>query len=333
MPEVSIVVPTVGRSGSLSETIAGLDRRRGGPRDIEVLVVIDAEGTTPTALAKPRLTQSCPIDVLHASRAGASAARNAGWRRAKAPVILFLDDDIVPCGRLVAEHLAWHRRWPRAEVAVLGRVRWSPHVKITPFMRWLEMGIMFDYRSIGSTDVGWGQFYSCNASVKRQLLERVGGFDEQRFPFGYEDTELARRMSEVGLRLLYNKRAVGEHLKTETLDSWRRKLERIAVAERRFTRLYPTEQPYFYECFRAAASAPLARGRPARLARWVRPSVPLLGPIVWRSFDRVCSQRLAPEFLAAWDDSESEVAQPGSDDAGRSHLETDSGARSARSRG
>lgn len=301
MPDISIVIPTLGQSPSLPDVISGLQRQRPELSSAEVVVVVDERGTQPNALQTGRSRSPLAIDVLRAHPAGASAARNAGWRAASAPLVLFLDDDIVPRDRLVAEHMSWHRRYPEPEVAVLGNVRWSPHVKVNPFMRWLELGIQFDFKRITGTELGWGLFYSCNASVKRALLERVGGFDEQQFPFGYEDTELARRLSEFGLRLLYNRRAVGEHLKIETLEHWRRNLERIAIAERRFIELYPDEQPYFYRRFRAAADAPAARGRAARLARFVPLKLPLLGPFVWQSYDVVCTQRLAPEFLAHWD--------------------------------
>jgi GT2 family glycosyltransferase len=142
------------------------------------------------------------------------------------------------------------------------------------------------------------------------MLERVGGFDEERFPFGYEDLDVARRMSEHGFHLMYNPAAAGEHLKTETIDSWRQKLERIAIAERRFVALYPEERPYFYERFRAAADQPHARGRSARLARYIPRGFPWLGRFVWRSFDLVCEQELAPDFLASWEatDPRSQVA-------------------------
>ena len=108
-------------------------------------------------------------------------------------------------------------------------------------------------------------------------------------------------MSQHGFRLLFNRSAVGEHMKTETLESWRRNLERIATAERRFTELYPGERAYFYERFKAAAELPRARGRAARLGRFVGPQLPWLGPFVWRSYDLVCCQALAEQFLAAWD--------------------------------
>jgi GT2 family glycosyltransferase len=175
-------------------------------------------------------------------------------------------------------------------------------------MRWLEMGIQFDYGTITGTEVEWQRFYSCNVSVKRRMLEQVRGFDAERFPYGYEDLELARRMhQDHGFRLLYNERAAAEHLKTETLEGWRRNLKRIAIAERRFTTLYPSERPYFYERFRAAAQAPVARGRSAKLTRLVGPDFPWLGPIAWRSFDLVCLQTLAPEFLAEWDNATIEL--------------------------
>jgi GT2 family glycosyltransferase len=298
VPELSIVIPTVGRSGALGAVIQGLARQSLPLAGAEVLVVVDANGEEvppPAGGATPSA-----LKLLRAERPGASAARNLGWRTATAPLILFLDDDIVPSPQLVAEHLGWHTAQPEVEVGVLGLVRWSPRVKVTPFMRWLERGIQFDYDRITGTSVGWQLFYSCNVSVKREMLERVGGFDEERFPFGYEDMDLARRMSDHGFRLLFNPAAVGEHLKTETLESWRTKLERIALSERRFVETYPSERPYFYERFRAASEAPRARGRSGRLARYVGPGVPWLGPFVWRSFDLVCSQELAPDYLSAW---------------------------------
>jgi len=296
--QLNIVIPTLGRSRALNATLSALEEQSG---DFDVTLVLDARADPPPDL---RL----PVRVVRAERPGASAARNAGWRATEAPLVLFLDDDIVAGPDLVAQHLSWHEAHPEPQTGVLGRVDWSRRVTVTPFMRWLEMGIQFDYGTIGAVEVEWQRFYSCNVSVKRSMLERSGGFDEVRFPYGYEDLELARRLShEHGFRLLFNRAAVAEHLKSETLESWRRNLTRIAVAERRFTELYPSEPAYFHDLFLAAAQAPRARGRAARLAGFVSPGFPWLGRVVWRSFDVVCRQALAGEFLAAWEAAEPEV--------------------------
>jgi GT2 family glycosyltransferase len=308
VPRLTIVIPTLGRSRSLTEVIDSLGRQEPELWDVQVLVVVDAAG--PRELSVSGGGPGWTLSVLRAERPGASGARNTGWRAALAPLVLFLDDDIVPTPHLVAEHLSWHASNSRQETGVLGLVRWSPKVEVTPFMTWLEAGIQFDYDRIEGTEVGWQLFYSCNVSVKREMLERVGGFDEQRFPYGYEDLELARRLSEHGLRLLYNPAALGHHLKVETLEGWRRNLRRIARSERRFVGLYPGEPAYFHDRFKAVADKPPAHGRSARLARWIGPRVPVLGRVVWRSYDVVCRQRLADEFLEEWDASEpAELAQ------------------------
>lgn len=299
LPNLSIVIPTHGRSEALTDVLAGLEQQDPPLAGAEVVLAVDAAGIEPEGLDAGR--RSLRMTVVRADVAGASGARNAGWRVGRGSVILFLDDDIVPTRRLVSEHLAWHQKQPAPDVGVLGRVRWSPRVQVTSFMRWLERGVQFDYDRIEGTDVGWQLFYSCNVSVKRDMLDRVGGFDEERFPFGYEDLDVARRMSEHGFRLVYNPAALGDHLKTETLESWRQKLNRIAVAERRFVELYPDQSPYFYERFSAAARQPPARGRSGRLARFVGPDFPWLGRAVWRSLDLACSQALAPDFLESWE--------------------------------
>lgn len=298
LPALSVVIPTRGSSGTLPQVLAGLAGNATSLSDLEVVVAVDAEAPSDFGVDPP---DRLPVKVVRADRAGASGARNAGWRTAGSPLILFLDDDIVPGRRLVSEHLVWHGRHPRPEVGVLGLVKWSPQVELTPFMRWLDTGIQFDYGRIDSTEVGWQLFYSCNLSIKREMLVRVGGFDEDRFPYGYEDLELGRRLSGHGFRLLYNAAALGYHLKVETLEGWRRNLRRIARSERRFVSIYPGERAYFYEHFKSAADRPPARGRTARLVRFVGPRFPVLGPAVWRSYDVVCRQRLAPEFLSEWE--------------------------------
>ncbi len=298
-PFLSIVIPSRGESPTLPRVIDGLERQQPPLQGVEVIVGVDRIGPQPVIRASKH--RPFPITVVHSEPGGASTHRNVGWHAATAPLVLFLDDDIVPTAQLVAQHVAWHNRYPGPDIGVLGLVRWSPEVKVTPFMRWLEMGIQFDYDRIQGTDAGWEHLYTCNVSIGRALLEQVGGFDEERFPFGYEDLDLGRRMTRHGFRLLFNRAAEGHHLKTETLESWRRKLPYYAAAEREFVATYPDQQPYFYDMFRAAASEPVARGRGARLARFIPPAVPWLGRRVWHSYHRACVQALAPDFLAAWE--------------------------------
>lgn len=303
--ELSVVIPTRGSHDTLRRVLDGLSCQRAPHDRYEVIVAVDAAEEEPAMVKAAISRRDYAVRQVQAQRPGASANRNAGLRAAAAPLVLFIDNDTIPTPDLVGEHLRWHHGNPDDSVGVLGRVRWASDVKVTPFMRWLDSGIQFDYGNMREGDVGWGRFYSANVSLKRCFVERVGPFDEVNFPYGYEDTDWAYRASKQGFRLLYNPRAVVDHLRTMTLEFWKQRVRRVAASEYRFCRTHPELRPWFYERFTAAVQAPPARGRGLWLAPYVSPRVPWLGPKVWRSVHSKYMQELAPHFLEAWEQAAS----------------------------
>lgn len=298
--QLSVVIPTLGRADLLRRALDRLAQQRAPFGEFEVLVVADAEEHELALLDRAVVDRPYSARRLQATTPGASAARNRGWREAQAPVVLFIDDDILGEPELIAQHLEWHRRHPEPEVGVLGLVRWADELKVTPFMRWLEHGIQFDYPAIARDGATWGHLYTANASAKRSLLEEVGGFDEDGLPFGYEDLDLARRMHAHGFELLYNPAAVAEHVHPMDLAFWKRRVARIAISEREFVARHPDVRPYFYDMFSKSMQDKLARGWGERLARIVPRGVPMIGERVWSSADAVYTQALARPFLDAW---------------------------------
>lgn len=313
MTGLSVVIPTLGRP-TLARVLDGFEQQRVRGQPFEVVIVVDAAAARSGALGELIGERPYPVRTIAATMPGASAARNAGWRSASADLVLYIDDDTIPRPGLVTEHLSWHRRHPAEEVAVLGHVRWAPELRVSPFMRWLDHGIQFDYPSIRGTEAGWGRFYTAHVSVKASLIGRVGGFDEERFPFGYEDLEFAYRASKIGLRVLYNPRAVVDHLRPMTLEFWQRRVRRIAVAEHRFVSIYPEMPAYFHAMFSEALRFPPATGRGVSLLPYVPRGLPWIGARVWASADRYFKQAMAPHFLEAWAEAERrdgpETAQP-----------------------
>lgn len=300
MPETSVVIPVLGRHGELRRTLAALDRQRDAAA-FEVIVVPDAAEPDPAAVERLVGSVRAPARMVRAAVAGASGARNAGWRAAAAPVVLFLGADIEACPVLVARHQAAHRRHPERESAVLGHVRWAPGSRITPFMRWLDHGVQFEYHVIAEHGTGWAHLYTANVSLKTDLLAAVDGFDERRFPFPYEDTDLGLRLAPLGLRVHYDPTALGDHHHEQTVASWRARMGQVARAERMFVTVHPEQRPYFRERLGAAAEGRRALGLGRPLAGAVTPRTPLLGRPVWRSIDRYYRRQLAPAFLEAWD--------------------------------
>lgn len=302
---LAVVIPTFDRPHLLGRVLDRLERQRGvEPSAFEVVVARDAADADERAVAAAVGERSYRTRLLTGPEPGVAATREAGWRAAETPLVLFIGDDMLPREDVLAEHLAWQERHPEREVAVLGHVRWSPELRLTPFMRWLDEGMQFDYPSIEGTEAGWGRFYAANCSLKRELLERSGGFDPS-FRFGYEELDLARRMHDLGLRVLYNRAAVVEHLHRTDLDSWRERMRTVAGAERQMVQKHPDVAPYFHDMFAAVAARPAPRGRGARLAGLVPRRLPWLGSRVWASADAYWRHELAAAFLPAWEEAQS----------------------------
>src|SRR5687767_744377 len=109
-PVVSVVVPTRGRAAYLEVTLDSLLAQR---TEIphEILVVDDGapDATAEVVAARPAVRY-----VAHGEKRGLNAARNTGVREARAPLIAFVDDDVlVPPGWLEAV-AAGARRHPEA---------------------------------------------------------------------------------------------------------------------------------------------------------------------------------------------------------------------------
>lgn len=304
MPDLSVVISTFGNYTGLARVLDGYERQEAPPGSFEVLVVVDQADPEPQRVDALISDRSYPLRQLTGPRRGLSANRNAGVAAAVAPLVLFTDNDTIPSPQLVSEHLAWHRENPQEEVGVVGHVRWAREIKVTPFMHWLDHGVQFDYPNIQGIEAGWGRFYGANSSAKRSLVERVGGYDEERLPYLYEDLDFGYRASKLGFRVLYNRRAEVEHLRTMDLEFWQQKVRRLARVERAFVDKHPEIPPYFYEMFSRAAELPPARGRGRGLIRIVPRDFPWLGRRAWRSADLYYRQALAPGFLEAWDSGE-----------------------------
>jgi GT2 family glycosyltransferase len=299
-PEVSVVIPTVGSRETLARVLDGFAGQSAAVDRFEVIVVVDPAEDSPDMVDQAIGTRDFEVRRVQGLVPGASGNRNLGVEAARAGLILFTDDDTIPAPNLVAEHLRWHELYRERTVGVLGLIRWAPELEVTTFMRWLDTGIQFDFSRIEGIEAGWGRFYTANVSVKADFFREVGGFDQERLPYGCEDTDWASRANERGFRLLFNCEAMVDHLRPTTLEIWKEQVRRIAIAEHRYSQLHPDQTPWFYSLFSGAMRRPPASGRGIPLEPYVPAWVPGLGKRVRDSVDIYYRQALAPHFLDAW---------------------------------
>ncbi|KUI15805.1 HAD family hydrolase [Mycobacterium sp. GA-1285] len=202
-PSFAVVVPTVGRP-SLHRLLAELDGSA-GPTPASVIVVDDRSHPDRPLQVKTRL----PVTVLRSGGRGPAAARNTGWRAARADWVCFLDDDVVPQTNwlaAVAEDLA------KAEVesaAASQAVIEVPRVggrKATDDERRTQR-------------LAEAQWITADMAFKRDVLVAVGGFDE-RFPRAYrEDSDVALRIAQAGNDIVRGSRRCTHPVAKATLMS------------------------------------------------------------------------------------------------------------------
>lgn len=194
MTSVSVVIPAHNAAATLGRTLGAL-ANQDLAEDFEVVVVDDGsdDDTVATAERAP-----FPVTLLRQSGEGAARARNRGAAAAAGAVLAFTDADCLPSP-------SWLRRGLRAlggADLVQGAVSADPSVPRGPFDRslWVVEEV--------------GLYESANLFVRRELFDRLGGFEEWirigGRPFA-EDLWLGWRARRANARVTFAVDAVVHH--------------------------------------------------------------------------------------------------------------------------
>lgn len=211
---VSVVVPTRDRPERLARCLASV---RAALRDGDELVVVDSASVGRDEVARVATTYADRL--LRVERPGVDRARNAGWRAARHPLVLFTDDDVVvDPGWAEAFAAALERHGDAAFIT--GRID-APPGRPLP---WREIALkrdleaqVFDRTSV--TNLGHG----ASMATRREVLEAVGGFDEALGAGGHfraaPEVDLFDRILATGWLGRYEPSALAFHEQWREMDA------------------------------------------------------------------------------------------------------------------
>lgn len=221
LPRVSVVALCYKSRDHIPHCLNALaDQRADFP--FETIVVENAPSDGAADLA--RAHSLAPRVIVAERNLGCCGGNNLGWRAARGEVVVFLNPDCV----VEPDFLAAVTRplFERPDgVGMTGAKLYYPNTHILQHAGCvLHPNAMTE--NIGSGEEDRGQYNTPRTvdfvtgaaiAVRRDVLERLGGFDEEFFPAYYEETDLCTRIQRLGLSILYVPEAVGYHLESPTL--------------------------------------------------------------------------------------------------------------------
>ena len=198
-PTVSVVIPARNAEATLADC---LDALLAGdyPEERREVVVVDngsTDGTAPLAGAR---SVRCVLEP----RPGVSHARNRGVAESESEIVAFLDADCIPEPGWLGELV---RPFEDPTVgAVAGRLEHAPATTAAERQAARMLG---DWQSFAVNSVP-PYVVTANAALRREILERVGGFDPRLTRA--QDVELGFRLNALpGFRIAYSSGAVARH--------------------------------------------------------------------------------------------------------------------------
>jgi len=227
-PQLSVVIPTLGRA-SLVRTLQSLKSANG----FEWLEVLVAGHLSEAAVRDQviRMAAQCSnvrhLDIVFAS-GDSSKKKNAGWQQARAPLVAFIDDDVV----ITPD---WPLRivepFEHPEVGLVSGPGLAP--EDVPLMARLAgsalaskaAGYVAHRYQAGAArphTVKWSSLIGCNMAFRRTVLAEIGGFDPKFWPG--EEMLAAFRATRRGHKLIFHSGAALYHYPRQTLAGFGRQM-------------------------------------------------------------------------------------------------------------
>ena len=207
-PRLSVVIASRNRRERLRQVLAGLADQRYPADRCEAVVVLDGSSDGSPEMVRG-LELPYRVALVEQEHSGVATCRNRGAHEASHPVVLFLDDDVLPGPEFLAEHAAAHGAG--GETIALGY--YPPVLESSSLWGYAVRAWWEDhFRRKAEPEHQWTyiDYADGNVSMPKALLLRCGGYDES-FRGRRQDWELGIRLLAEGATFAYYPSAKGRH--------------------------------------------------------------------------------------------------------------------------
>lgn len=213
--EFSIVIPSFNGKELLSKMLLAL--RKSGMQPLRCIVIDDfsSDGTSEMVEKEfPKISL-----IKNNKNLGPTASRNKGAKMAAGKYIVFIDNDILVRENSIGNLLSFLSN--TGDAGMVGGHLINKDSQDVFYNMGGPFGTGFLTVYDKSIPVGW--IIESFIAVKRDLFERLGGFDADYFMFG-EGPDLSKRMQKVGFKTYFVHTATVDMLEGHTHPAWKRKI-------------------------------------------------------------------------------------------------------------
>lgn len=207
---ISIVIPVFNSAATIVEAIQACLEQDYPKEDLQIIVVDD--GSTDET---PGIVQKFPVMYTRQENQGPAKARNTGWRQARGEIVCFTDADCLP-------EKDWVKKLANGyTLDAVGAVGGSYGIVNTgsTIAECVYQEIIYRHSRMPSHPQALGSY---NLSVRRNVLEDVGGFNESYRMASGEDNDLSYKIRKKGYQLIFDKNALVLHYHPSKLSRYLR---------------------------------------------------------------------------------------------------------------
>lgn len=213
--KVSIVIPVYNAEKTIKSAIDAVVNQSYPKEFLEVILIDDGSKDQSAKIIEDFLKLAIPASIRYIPQDhnGPAAARNRGWKEATGEIICFTDADCSPAPDWIASLISGFRHKDIAVVS--GGYDIANKENILADCIWREIkyrhSLMPEFvRSFGSY----------NFAIKKEVLEKVGGFNQAYTVPSGEDNDLAYQILHAGFKIYFKKSVLVKHYFPEKLSKY-----------------------------------------------------------------------------------------------------------------
>jgi len=231
---VSIIIAVKDYCGNLKECVDRCRELNFESGDYEILVLPDSffstQGIFPSS-----------VEIIPTGPITPPYKRDLGAKRAKGEILAFLDDDAYPCKDWLKEAVKVFK-----ENQNIGCVCGPGVTPESDSLRQKASGMVYSsllisgnhgFRYVPRPDREVFDFPSCNFLIRKELFDKIGGFDKPYWPG--EDTFLCLKVLKTGKKMVYSPKVLVYHHRRALLKGHLNQIRNYALHRGYFAKKYP----------------------------------------------------------------------------------------------